>query len=162
MKAGDASTRTECGRGPALGVPPLARGKKKRPTLEGLDSLLRRERHLAATIDSPDLGAAGRDSGPDPQFQLEETVGLPGGRVSLGWSMLSGVVSDVSAKLQPASRVGILGDSGPPRRRPARHLDLGPTARAQKYPGSRLPGRAATLATGRVAARVCPGAESRR
>ena len=28
MKAGDASTRTECGRGPALGVPPLARGKK--------------------------------------------------------------------------------------------------------------------------------------
>ena len=76
--------------------------------------------------------------------------------------MLSGVVSDVSGKLQPASRVGILGDSGPPRRRPARHLDLGPTARAQKYPGSRLPGRAATLATGRVAARVCPGAESRR
>lgn len=26
--AGNASTRTECGRGPALGVPPLARGKK--------------------------------------------------------------------------------------------------------------------------------------
>src|SRR5579863_2898051 len=121
-----------------LGFPKMPDEPKKRPTLEGLDSLLRRERDLAAAVDPPDLGPAGRDPDPDPSLQLEKAAGVRRPRVPLGWTTPSVVVPHRAWRLQPPPRARRPQGAGPRRRRPARDPHLGPAAGAQEYAGPRL------------------------